>query len=45
MRLLTREVKNMYNTHAIEISEHALKTPKGLLDVITFTFSTITAIE
>ena len=31
----------MYNTHAIEISEHALKTPKGLLDVITFTFSTI----
>jgi len=31
----------MYKTHAIEISEHALKTPKGLLDVITFTFSTI----
>jgi len=31
----------MYNTHAMIISEHALKTQKGLLDVITFTFSTI----
>ena len=31
----------MYDTHAMEISEHALKTPKGLLDVITFVFTTI----
>ena len=31
----------MYNTHATIISEHALKTPQGLLSVITFTFSTI----
>jgi len=31
----------MYDIHAMEISEHALKTPKGLLDVITFVFTTI----
>ena len=31
----------MYKTHATIISEHALKTPQGLLNVITFTFSTI----
>ena len=31
----------MYDIHAMEISEHALKTPQGLLDVITFVFTTI----
>ena len=31
----------MYDIHAMEISEHALKTPQGLLDVIKFVFTTI----
>ena len=31
----------MYDTHAMEISEHALKTPDGLLSVIRFTLCTI----
>ena len=31
----------MYNTHAMEISEHALKTPEGLVSVIRFTLCTI----
>ena len=33
--------KKMYNTHALEISEHALKTPEGLTSVIRFTLCTI----
>ena len=31
----------MYDTHAMEISEHALKTPEGLTSVIRFTLCTI----
>ena len=31
----------MYDTHALEISEHGLKTPDNLIDVIRFTLCTI----
>ncbi len=31
----------MYDIDCMTISEHALKTPKGLLDVIKFVFTTI----
>jgi hypothetical protein len=31
----------MYDTHAMKISEHALKTPEGLTSVIRFTLCTI----
>ena len=30
----------MYDIDCMTISEHALKTPKGLLDVIKFVFTT-----